>query len=398
MKAKPGIESHDEAVRRINLALQGPVLDILSRLVPGVAALPREAALEVILDDVDLLYRCFVAFRTNLAQFRPLLVDARKRPVEDSATPLFCGRTLDDIEAMVVRTAAKRHFRHRIDHAHRGLRDPVPVARRRDRSGVFARLRALLVGRPAPRVRPKSAGDMLYDALTPVLKHDWQLPLVPEYAQLPPILARRLGERLLDYRVPDDIRRLRGDRDRLPPPTSVEVMEYLGVGVFALPPILPPAAAVTAETRPGGFMAPAPELEAAAEPRAAGSAPMPTLATADGRRLRPEAFAAALLDPRVQAALPPSPSLKPGSELGLAGAAIASRLVEALELDTAALGVLLLAAHARLGERRFVIAFGDPGRPDYVDRLIARARAAGIGAGSDPAKVAAFIARLFHAE
>ena len=105
-----------------------------------------------------------------------------------------------------------------------------------------------------------------------------------------------------------------------------------------------------------------------------------------------------LLDPRVQAALPPSPSLKPGSELGLAGAAIASRLVEALELDTAALGVLLLAAHARLGERRFVIAFGDPGRPDYVDRLIARARAAGIGAGSDPAKVAAFIAEVFRTE
>ncbi|MEW5726435.1 MAG: hypothetical protein AB1918_01280 [Pseudomonadota bacterium] len=395
MKAKPGIDSHDEVVRRINLVLQGPVIDVLARLVPEVAALPRQDALELILDDVDLLYRCFIAFRANLALFRPLLVDARKRPVEDSETPLICGRSLDEIEAMVVRTAAKRHFRRRIDHVQRGLRNPDRPRRPAAKSGVFARLRALLTGQPTRRVRPKSQGDMLYDAVGPVLLHDWQLPLVPEYGQLPLGIVRRLGRNLLDYRVPEDVRRLKIDPDRPPPPTSVELMEYVGAGVFALPPITPPAASPkVAGARAGGFMAAAPELEAAA-PATDRRAPVAALAMPDGKRLRPEAFAPVLLDPKVQAALPASPSLKPGGELALAGAAIATRLVDALDLDAAALAVLLVTAHARLGERHFITAFGDPGRPDYIDRLIARGRAAGIGPASTPAEVAAFVAGLF---
>lgn len=400
MTTPPPGTDRDATIRRINEALQGPVIDVLCRLVPEVAALPRQDALELILDDIDLLHRCLVAFHAHLDQFRPLLVGRDGLPVEDSEARLVCGRSLDDVIAMVVRTAAKRHFRRRLDHDSRRLRRPPRPPR--PRSSLFARLRALLAGRPLTPVRPKGAADFLYEAFGPRLRHDWQVPLVPDYSALSPGLVRRLGDRLLDYRVPEDVRRLKAaGSDALPPPTSVELMAYLGAGVFGLPPILPvaaPAAAparTTAARREAGAMAPAPALAGAPAAAGTGAADLASLLTADGGRLRPDAFAPLLMDPRLGAALPGlAQGVRLGEPLGRVSAAMARRLVAELGLTAPQLAVFLMAAHAALGERNFVLVFGEPGRPDYLDRMIARARAVRLGPATPLPAVASFLAEL----
>lgn len=114
MAGPPG-KNRAAVVRRITATLRGPVLDVLGDLVPEVKRLPRRGALEAILDDIDLLHRCFLAFRASPERFRHLLVDRHKVRVEDADALLECGRSLDLVTARVVRTAAKRHFRRRLD-------------------------------------------------------------------------------------------------------------------------------------------------------------------------------------------------------------------------------------------------------------------------------------------
>lgn len=388
---------HEDAVRAANSALEGPVVRILAQLVPAIADLPRDKAYERIMDDLVLLERCFAAFHTHMDRFRPLLIDADGKPVRDAAKPLFCGRSLNQIVAMVVRTAAKRHFRLTMDHDVRPLRRQPAKPRRKD---LFARLRQA-IGAEIKPVRIYTPAGELYRALTPLLRHDWQVPLLREYAQLTPGVVRKLGKRLLDYRVPEDVRRARMNPDYPPPPTSIAVMEALHVGVFQglpddLPPAPPPAPRATEATRGGGTMAPAPEMEAqpAAEDR---RAPLDNMLNDDGTRLRPSAFDELLFAPKIQAVLPDTAlSLRVGEALGRVGAPIARQLVDGLDLDSAQLTVFLMTAQAALGDKAFDIGFGIPGRPGDIDQIIKRGKAAGIGEKSSLSDVAGFVARVFR--
>lgn len=398
MKKAAPLSEHDAIVRRINETLEGPVIDVLARLLPQVAALPRAKALEAILDDLELLEACFAAFRANVDLFRHLLIGPDRKPIEDSAAPLICGRSLNEIEAMVLRTAAKRHFRRRLDSDTRSVRK-APRPRRQE--GLFARLRALLVGQPQRRVHPKSRADQLYDVINPLLRHDWQVPLVPEYAEMSMSLIRHTGRRLLDYRVPEDVRLLRADPSNPPPPTSVEVMEYRKVGVFRTQPDLPdpatlPRAKVAAAARQTGGMAPAPAEQTAQTIAPSPKANLNKLLGPDGTRLIPGAFADLLLSPQMRKALPRlQQTVKPGEELSLVGADTARALIDGLDLPAAHLAVLLLAAHDCLGGDTFTRAFGVNAKPDFTAQMVARARASGIGPDTSLPHVVMAVTRMF---
>jgi len=57
-----------------------------------------------------------------------------------------------------------------------------------------------------------------------------------------------------------------------------------------------------------------------------------------------------------------------------------------------------MTAHAALGEQRFETAFGIPGRPDYVARIVERAKAYEIGQQTPLADIAAFVTKSFKAK
>jgi len=380
-----------EIVQQINAALEGAVADVLAQLVPEVRDIPRRRVLEVIFDDVALLERCFTAFRDNPERFRHLLVNQHKVPVKTADEVLKCGRTLEDVVAMVVRTAAKRHFRRSLDGNSRPLRGRQAKAAE---ASLFSRLMSL-VSHPKRVAPPKSRGRLLYDAFQDNLRHDWQVPLVPEYATLSPQLVRRLGPRILDYHVVDDIRALKENPHNLPVPTPVEVRPLLA------PPDSPAAAPQAAgpvvgkADTPGVSPFSPPPL-----PRLSGDrgqadqrARIEDVLTADGRRLKPAAFTAALLDPAVREVLPDAGAMVHIAQvLSMVGGIPAKMLVGELGMRVDQLAVLLISANAALGDTVFGETFGNPGRVEVMAKLIARARAAGIDQGT-PVKVIAALAR-----
>lgn len=367
----PGIDG-GTAVRQVNESLRGPVVDILGRFVPELRQLPPGKAYERTLDDIGLLQRCFTAFRAQRDSFRAVLVDAQSRPVADDTVPLSCGRTLEQVVAMIVRTAAKRYFRRTLAPTARPAppdargRGPVPTP------GLMRRLAATLGGRTptetAPAAKPaRSRADELYDAIKAHLLHDWQVPLVPSYADMSPSLARALGAKLLELRTPEDVRRVVADPDE-------------AAKLFDIP-----------------------ADEAAASDPAAASAGrrdervrLMDVLTPDGRRLRVEALSAALLRPDVRGQLGAGPvGLRLTDGLRGVGGMPVKVLVAELGLTAEQLAVFLLVAHETVGEEVFGRIFGQPGETDLVMRVTQKARLAGIGQRSGLAECAAFVRGLF---
>jgi hypothetical protein len=388
----PSPRDHSAVVRKITATLQGPVIDSLAELVPEIRDLPRRTAMDIILDDVDLLHRCFLAFRANTNHFRHLLVDRHKVAVEDADAILECGRSLDDVVAMVVRTAAKRHFRMALDGGIKQRRKKTIPARR----GLLGRLRALM-GRPRTKASiPLTRGEQLYAVFQDYLLHDWQIPIIPEYCRMSPGQVRRLGERLLDYRLAEDIRRLRADPDNPSPPTPVIQDSQGGTG-FQIAPAAPPPASVTGSERLGGGIAKL-QMDGPPSQDKDQRARLSEILTDDGKRLKARAFANALLDPKVRESLPNSgQALSVTGSLGLVSANVGKMLVGDLALRIDQLAVFLMSAHAALGDTNFEKAFGVPGRPDYVAKIVQRAQTAGLGQSSSNRQIADFVTRLFAA-
>lgn len=383
------------AIRRVNDTLQGPVVDILLQLVPEMKSLPRAEALERTLDDVALLERCFQAFRRERDRFRSVLVDEANRPVADDAAPLKCGRTLNEVIAMVVRTAAKRHFRRRYTPKapHKHL-----APRLHDASKLHAmahRVASLFERKEAPKAPVRSRADELYEAIQQYLLHEWQVPLVPTYADMSPLLVRELGPKLLEVREKEHLRRIVDD-----PAEAAKLFD------------LPPeevAAAPAAATRQGDKAAFA-LSSGEAKPQAAKAGAEPAkeapakdqrarlseVLAPDGKTLKAEAFTAVLTRPGVRQVLkdPDQVTRKTGILKGV-GAVPAKLLVAELGLRTDQLAVVLLVAHETIGTEVFNRVFGQVGNAEMIMRMTQKARAEGIGQASPLEDCARFVRALF---
>ena len=179
----PDIRDHNEAVRTINAALRGPATRILRGIVPDFAVIGEQEFFDTVMEDSALLHGCMQVFQVQREAFRALTVDSRGRPVNDDRVQLRCGRSVQDVVAMIVRTHAKRHFRR------------------------------ALGGDPND---PASRAGRLYHALRDYLLHDWQVALVPHYAPLPVARVIEIGPGILDVRDPAGLAALFG----LTPPTA----------------------------------------------------------------------------------------------------------------------------------------------------------------------------------
>jgi hypothetical protein len=393
-------EAHARIVHQINLTLEGPVAEVMAQLVPELRKLPRRGVLECVLDDPELLDRCFKAFRANTDRFRQLLVDGHNVPVEQADALLACGRSLDDVVSMVVRTCAKRQFRKRLDGDARplkggGERKPPPP------KGLLGKLMRVLSGGGKAEPARRSRGEVLYDAMQEHLVHDWQVALVPEYSTLSPALVKRLGKRILDYKVPEDIRRLKDNPAELPVPSTLPE---------DIPAFLVPAAArperASQTAKPAaitGGAAPAPVHEvkggtAPPPPAPAGDrrARIAEILTPDQKRLRSAAFTMVLLDPAVRAELPNADqTVRITGLLAEMGGLSVKMLVGELGVRMDQLAVMALTIYDLLGEEMFKRSFGVPGNLEYVAKFVERAKAAGITQDTGLGEVSAFIRKTF---
>ena len=391
-------EAQARIVRQINLTLEGPVADVMAQLVPELKKLPRRGVLECVLDDPDLLDRCFKAFRANTERFHQLLVNEHDVPVEQADALLACGRSLDDVVAMVVRTCAKRHFRKRLD----GDARPLKPGERKAAApkGLMGKLMRLLSLSAAEATPKRSRGEVLYDALQEHLMHDWQVALVPEYSTLSPALVKRLGKRILDYKVPEDIRRLKENPAELPTPSTLPEN---------IPAFLAPPSARTDKAKPaekpkaisgGDIPAPVHEVKAggAATPAPSGDrrARITEILTPDQKRLRSAAFTMVLLDPTVRAELPNADqTVRITGLLAETGGLSAKVLVGELGLRMDQLAVMALVIYDVMGEEMFKRSFGIPGNLEYVSKFVERAKAAGIDQDTALGEISAFVRKTF---
>jgi hypothetical protein len=193
-----------DPVRLIQNALRGEVIEVLRRELPLLAALDRATAYEVVMNDPGLAHAGFRLFRTRPQLFSTVVVDAASRPVVDDAHGLKCGRTLADAVALIVQAVGRRYFR-------RKLGGPKTVALAPSRKvglpiTVLRRIGLAKPASPAPVKRVTGAGDVLYSALRPFLRFDWQMPLIPHYAPLPPSVITAMGHTLLKVREPSELR------------------------------------------------------------------------------------------------------------------------------------------------------------------------------------------------
>jgi len=334
------------AVFRVNLALQGPVVDILGQFLPELNVLPRDRAYDYIMDNLGLLSRCFAVFRSEPERFRTILVDERKRPVTDETVPLSCGRSLAQVIAMVVRTAAKRFFRR-----------TLPT-----------------IPRPA---ETQSRADELYDSIRAYLLYDWQIPLVPTYAGMEPSLVRRIGVRLLEAREAASLARLIANPDA-PIATTIRTASA-GAGQEA---------ANHARVAPGAADHPKRRHPLTAHPA--------EILSEDQERLRPEAFTPVFLEPEVRATVPNPDNIRAIADiLRGVGSVPALALVEGLGLRKDHLAVMLLVAHDCIGTIVFGRLFGPRADPELLDRILVRARLHGIGPESGVIECAIFMRSVF---
>lgn len=369
-----GVDS-STAIRRVNDTLQGPIVEILSQFVPELKTLPAGRAYDKTLDDIGLLQRCFEAFRAQRDMFKCVLVDADKQPVRDDHALLSCGRTLDQVVAMIVRTAAKRYFRRRFNNPTTTGHRPLVTAQLRHDvpgKGFVHRVASLFHEEPkkAPTHLPeplRGRADELYEAIKDHLLHEWQVPLVPTYADMTPNLVRALGTKLLDIRSPDDLKRIADD-----PAEAAKLFDIPGEA--------------TAQV----------EAVAASAGRRDERARLADILTPDGKRLRAEAFSNTLLRPEVREQLGRTGhGLRLTETLHGVGALSAKLLVAELGLRVDQLAVILLVAHETIGPDLFGRIFGVPGEVELVMRITQKARLAGVSQKSPLPVCAAFVRATF---
>lgn len=189
--------------KEIIRTIKGPVLERLVKAVPAFAA--YEDPYGTIMASPDLLYACMQLFRNKRDLFQDLLVDAAGNPVTDDDAMLKCERSVNQIVGMVVRSGAKAYAEKRF-----GASPKVKQVVRPETMSLIDKI-AALVGKkwePEPQKQTKSAADQFYAAIKDNLDYDWQVPLIPQFAELPVKLLKELGRGVTTLHNPEGLEAL----------------------------------------------------------------------------------------------------------------------------------------------------------------------------------------------
>lgn len=194
------VENRKEIVRTI----RGPVVERILKLIPALAAYPNPY--QSVVSNPDLLYACLQLFVKQREAFQDLLVDKNGQPVMDDSTPLRCERDVAQIVGMVVRSGCKAYAETR-------WAEPTAaaVAKTPEAKSLIDKLRDLVSGKWTEAEQPKpgpTQATRFYQAINEHLNFDWQVPLIPYFAELPVKLLSELGAGCTQLRNPEAIAQL----------------------------------------------------------------------------------------------------------------------------------------------------------------------------------------------
>ncbi len=199
----------DAAERKeIIRTIKGPVVDRLRENIPALAA--HGDLYGTVMATPDLLSACMQLVRTRRDLFQDLLVDEAGNPVTDDDAPLRCKRSINQIIAMVVRSGAKAYS----DKRWGGDSAAATAAVNTQTRSLLEKLAGLVRGKwssDADSSKGDSGkseltqGDRFYFAIKDHLHYDWQVPLIPYFAELPVKLVAELGAGVTSLRTPEGI-------------------------------------------------------------------------------------------------------------------------------------------------------------------------------------------------
>ena len=187
--------------KEIITTIKGPITDKVTKLIPALAAFPNPYA--SVLATPDLLYACMQLVKTKREFFAEYLVDEAGNPVAEDDKPLRCQRSVDQIISMVVRSGAKAYATKRY-----APTDAPKAPVKAEPKTLLEKITSLVSGKwgdmEVPKPSPTQA-DIFYNAIADFLDYDWQVPLIPYFAELPVKLIREMGRGVTTLRTPEGI-------------------------------------------------------------------------------------------------------------------------------------------------------------------------------------------------
>lgn len=198
-----------DPLAQIEDALKTDVVDILRGWFDRLAGMDRATAYEAVMNEPEILHDAFTLLRRQPQLFSTAIVDEHGQAVEArDEQRLRCGETLGHIKTLVLRAAARRHFRRKL-----GGPRTVLVKPEREVGALRGMMESFGLAKPPPlhRRRVAGRGDSLYQAMRDYLVFDWQARLIPHYVQFSPDTMTELGSTILDIREPAELHALAGD-------------------------------------------------------------------------------------------------------------------------------------------------------------------------------------------
>ena len=203
VKAAKPVDKDAAHRKEIIATIKGPITQRVTELIPALAAFPNPYA--AVLATPDLLYACMQLVKTRRDQFADLVVDKDGNPVLENDRLLRCERTVDQIISMVVRSGAKAYAEKRFGTAEKPA---AKVPEIKQPKTIIEKIAALVSGKwgdmEVPKPSPTQA-DQFYGAIKDYLDFDWQVPLIPCFAELPVKLIREMGLGVTTLRTPEGI-------------------------------------------------------------------------------------------------------------------------------------------------------------------------------------------------
>jgi len=187
--------------KEIIRTIKGPLFDRITSLIPALASYPDPYG--QVIATPDLLHACLQLVRTRRDKFQDFMVDSAGAPVLVDDLPLRCERSVDQVISMVVRSGAKAYAQRRFAPPESSKPPPKPEAK-----SLLEKVVALVSGKWGEAEIPKpglTQADHFYNAIKDFLDYDWQVPLIPYFAELPVKLIRELGRGVTTLRTPDGI-------------------------------------------------------------------------------------------------------------------------------------------------------------------------------------------------
>lgn len=204
--AKPAAKPLDKDAanrKEIIATIKGPVTARVTQMIPALAHFPNPY--QAVLSTPDLLYACLQLFKTKRDQFQDLLIDKDGNPVTNDIDRMRCERSVDQIISMVVRSGAKAYAEKRFGTADKPA---APVDAKKEPKTLLEKIQSLVSGKwgemEVPKPSPTQA-EQFYNTVKDYLDYDWQVPLIPCFAELPVKLIREMGRGVTTLRTPEGI-------------------------------------------------------------------------------------------------------------------------------------------------------------------------------------------------